>query len=165
LAARRGEVPHRGGNGAARLGHARHLPDALIGITHPGNDKRAHRRIERAAFPRQRLGDALAHVSARDTCLAGSGELWRGIDGGDVLLAHAPGELDGQGTRAAADVENPHAGTHAGGIAELTRQPRCIAAHETVVVLNRRRELGHRATQPDGGRVRQPSRRVEACLP
>ncbi|HEY3190533.1 MAG TPA: hypothetical protein VGJ70_23780, partial [Solirubrobacteraceae bacterium] len=58
-----------------------------------------------------------------------------GVDRGDVVLADAPGELDGERARAAADVEDPHAGAHAGGIGELRRQPGGIAAHEAVVVL------------------------------
>jgi hypothetical protein len=80
------------------------------------------------------------------------------VDRGDVVLADAPGELDGERARAAADVEDPHAGAHAGGIGELRRQPGGIAAHEAVVVLDCGGELGHGATKPDGGRVRQPSR-------
>ena len=56
------------------------------------------------------------------------------------------GELDGERARAAADVEDPHAGAHADGIGELRRQPAGIAAHEAVVVLDRGGELGHGAT-------------------
>ena len=138
-----GDVPHRGGDGAAGLRHARHLPDALVGVAHPGDDQRAHRRVEGAVVPGQRLGDALAHVRARDACLAGSGEVGGGVDRGDVVLADAPGELDGERARAAADVEDPHTGAHAGGIGELRRQPGGIAAHEAVVVLDCGGELGH----------------------
>jgi hypothetical protein len=61
-----------------------------------------------------------------------------GVDRRDVVLADALGELD--------------------GIGELRRQPCGIAAHEAVVVLDCGGELGHGATKPGGGRVRQPSR-------
>ena len=44
------------------------------------------------------------------------------------------------------------------GIGELRRQPDGIAAHEAVVVLDCGGEFGQGATQPDGGRQRQPSR-------
>jgi hypothetical protein len=81
-----------------------------------------------------------------------------GVDRRDVVLADALGELDGERVWAAADVEDPHAGAHAGGIGELWRQPGGIAAHEAVVVLDCGGELGHGATKPGGGRVRQPSR-------
>ena len=40
----------------------------------------------------------------------------------------------------------------------LTRSVSCTPRHEAVVVLDCGGEFGHGATQPDGGRVRQPSR-------
>ena len=78
--------------------------------------------------------------------MAGSGEMRGGVNRGDMVLADAPGELDGERARAAADIEDPHAGAHADGIGELRRQPAGIAAHEAVVVLDRTGELGHGAT-------------------
>ena len=98
-----------------------------------------------------------AHVRARDACLAGSGECGAGSIAATLSSPTRPANST-RARRAAADVEDPHAGAHAGGIGELRRQPGGIAAHEAVVVLDCGGELDHGATKPDGGRVRQPSR-------
>src|SRR5205814_9814369 len=59
-----GDVPHCGGDGAAGLRHARHLPDALVGVAHTGGGQRAHRRLAGAVVAGQRRGDALALLRA-----------------------------------------------------------------------------------------------------
>ena len=63
------------------------------------------------------------------------------IDRGDVVLAHARGELVRQAAGPAADVEHAHPGAHPRGVGERGREPRDVAPHEAVVVLGGRGEL------------------------
>ncbi len=155
------DIPHAAGDDAARPRDARHLARARRGVAHEREHERAQRDVERAVLERQLLGDADAHVGARVALAAGVGELLGGVDRGDVVGADAGRQLARQPARAAADVERAHAGDDPGGVGELDRQLRDVAAHEAVVVLGGSGEL-HPPSQPPPRAPRQAVRSADA---
>ena len=129
------------------LRHARHLPDAPVGVAHRTPTTSEH--IAASKVPSSQGSDS-ATPSRRSS--APGMRAWHaaansaGSIAVSVVLADAPGELDGERTRTAADVEDPACRRARRHRRSSSRQPAGIMAHEAVVVLDCRGELGHGAT-------------------
>ena len=131
-------------------------------VAHERDDERAQRDVERAVLEGQLLGDAHAHVGARVARPAGVGELRGGVDRGDVVRADArdaSSRVSPPGPQPTSSARMPAA--HPGGVGELRRQPRDVAAHEAVVVLGGSGEL-HPPSQPPPRAPRQAVRSADA---
>ena len=96
-------------------------------------DELRERGVEATVGVGQLLGVPHLRVDARQALANRVDELWRRVDGRDVLGAHATHELGGQRARPAADVEDGLARLDPRRVRERAGELRRVATHEAVV--------------------------------
>ncbi len=107
------EVPDTGRDDTAGVRDPCHLFDARDRVGHEVDDELGQRRVELPVVERQLLGRRATDVGAWMPVPRRLDERLRGIDRGDELGSHAPHELRGQCSRAAADIQHTLSCRHA----------------------------------------------------
>ncbi len=123
-----------------------HRAGGSRGVVERLHDQLGEDSVERIGLEREGLGGADAYVSARHALAARRRVRLRGIHGAKALSSDDRGELGGQGTRSAADVEHAHPGGDGREPDERRRELRPVAAGVPVVRLSSA-EGGHRGSR------------------
>jgi hypothetical protein len=126
-------VPDAGGHDAARTGHARHLAHSGDGLRKEMHHELCERRIEGSVGEGQLLRTGVSHVDPRMSCSGGRYEQFRRVDCRDCIRSQSPGQLPGERSRSAADIDGSLAGVEAVQVRELRRELNRVSTHESVI--------------------------------
>ena len=127
-------IPDARRDDTARLGHPRHLRDALCRVRHEMHDELGERQVEAVVRERQCLDHAALDVDLGQPLPNGRNERLGRVDRCDGSRAEAGHQLLGERSWPAAHVERCLTGAHADAGCEQRRQGYGEATHEPVVI-------------------------------
>jgi len=117
-------VPNACGHDTMRPGHARHLAKPSHRVRHEVNDKLGESGVKHLISKRQLLGRRPTDTDAGVPLLHRCNKRFRGIDRSYGGRPEPPGQLGGQRTRAATDIEHKRTSRDPREIGELRRERR-----------------------------------------